>query len=152
MAGIAKDAVKELRDRTGVSVIECKKALQAAGGDMEGALQILRERSVEVAAKKQDRVLGAGIVATYVHAGSQVGAMVLLSCETDFVAKNEEFVALGRDIAMHAAALKPQNVEELLVQPFIKNEATTIAGLLLRAGQKFGERIGVSDISVLSVR
>ena len=152
MAGIAKDAVKELRDRTGVSVIECKKALQATGGDMEKALQVLRARSVEIAAKKQDRALGAGIVATYVHAGAQVGAMILLSCETDFVAKNEEFVALGRDIAMHAAAARPVDVEELLKQSFIKNEAATIADLLLGAGQKFGERIGVGGVSVFFVR
>ncbi len=152
MEAIGKDVVKELRDRTGVSVMECKKALLAAGGNMEKALEILRARSVEIAAKKQDRAFGAGIVATYVHSGAQVGAMVLLSCETDFVAKNEEFVALGRDIAMHAAATRPENVEMLLAQPFIKNEATTIADLLLGAGQKFGERVGVGEVSVFSVR
>ena len=152
MEPIGKDAVKELRDKTGVSVTECKKALQASGGDMGKALEILRARSLEVAAKKQDRTLGAGIVVSYVHPGSQVGAMVLLSCETDFVAKNEEFVALGRDIAMHAAALHPADVAELLKQPFIKNDSTTVAGLLLEATQKFGERIGVGAIEVLSVR
>jgi len=152
MSAIGKDAVKELRDRTGVSVAECKKALEAAGGDMEKALEALRERSIEVAAKKQDRVLGAGIVASYVHAGSQVGAMIVLSCETDFVAKNEDFVALGRDIAMHVAATQPGDTEELLKQPFIKSETTTIADLLLQATQKFGERIGVSKVGVFSVR
>lgn len=152
MGATGTDAVKELRDKTGVSVMECKKALQAAGGDMKKALEVLRARSAEMAAKKQDRVLGAGVVVSYVHPGSQVGAMVLLSCETDFVAKNEEFVALGRDIAMHAAAMNPADAAELLKQPFIKNDGKMIADLLLDATQKFGERIGVSAVEVVSVR
>jgi elongation factor Ts len=146
------DAVKELRERTGVSVMECKKALDAAGGDMEKALAILKERSAEVAAKKQDRALGAGSVASYIHAGSQVGALVLLLSETDFVSKNEAFTSLARDIAMHAAAMRPQNISELLEQSYIKDPSKTIKDLLAEATQKFGERIEVSEVVVLSVK
>jgi len=148
---ITADAVKELRDSTGVSVMECKKALEEAQGDMEKAKAILKERSLVVAAKKSDRELAAGCVATYVHNTAQVGAMVLLSSETDFVSKNEEFVALARDIAMHAAAMRPTTTEELLGQPFIKDSGKTIADLLSGATQKFGERIEVSKLSCFSV-
>lgn len=104
---ITPDQIKALRDQTGISVMQCKKALEEAGGDVEKALEILAKKSGDLAKKKLDRTLGAGIVASYIHGGGQVGTMVLLSCETDFVAKNEEFVALARDIAMHAAATKP---------------------------------------------
>jgi len=104
---ITTEQVKELRDSTGVSVMQCKKALEEAGGDMEKALLILKKKSADIAAKKGDRVLGAGAIASYVHGGS-VGAMVLLSCETDFVAKNDEFKALAYDIAMQVAATSPE--------------------------------------------
>lgn len=107
MANIGTEEVKALRDRTGVSVMECKKALEEAGGDMEKALVILRKKSAAAAEKKADRTLGAGVVAAYVHTTKEVGAMVLLSSETDFVSKNEEFVKLAYDIAMHAAATMP---------------------------------------------
>ena len=152
MAKISQEALVELRERTGVSLMECKKALVTAGGDLERALDILKERSVAVAAKKQGRALGAGVVAAYVHAGAQVGAMVLLSSETDFVAKNEVFIALAREIAMHAAAMRPQEVSELLKQPFIKDAGKTIEHLVSEAVQKFGERIEVSQVVIYSVK
>jgi elongation factor Ts len=99
--------IKSLRDETGVSVMQCKVALEEAGGDMEKARVILRKKGSEVASKKSDRTLGAGTIAAYVHTTSQVAALVQLSCETDFVAKNAEFTALARDIAMHVTALSP---------------------------------------------
>lgn len=105
---IGADAVKALRDKTGVSVMECKKALEEAGGDMDKALVVLSRRSAEIALKKGDRSLAAGVVAAYVHTTAQVGAMVLLACETDFVSKHDEFKQLAYDIAMHAAATRPQ--------------------------------------------
>ena len=105
---ITMDQIKALRDETGVSVMQCKKALEDAGGDREKALMMLRKKSAEIAAKKGDRDLGAGTVAAYVHSNNSVGAMVVLSCETDFVAKNEEFKKLAYDIAMHIAALAPK--------------------------------------------
>ena len=132
--------------------MECKKALVAAEGDMDKALAVLRERSAAMAEKKQDRELGAGTVAAYVHSTGQVGAMVVLSSETDFVSKNEEFVALARDIAMHVSAMKPADEAELLAQPFIKDDSQTVAGLLSTATQKFGERINIKGFSCWSVK
>lgn len=104
---ISTDLLKTLRDRTGVSVMQCKKALEEAGGDIDKAEVILRKRSSEAAQMKADRELGAGAIGTYVHDGS-IGAMTLLSCETDFVSKNPEFIALARDIAMQVAATDPK--------------------------------------------
>ncbi|HEU4677238.1 MAG TPA: elongation factor Ts [Candidatus Paceibacterota bacterium] len=104
---ITSAQLKELRDLTGISVMQCKKALEEAGGDMDKAKIILQKKSGEIAAKKSDRALGAGVVGSYVHSTNEVAAMVLLSCETDFVAKNPEFIALARDIAMHVAAQHP---------------------------------------------
>lgn len=103
---ISTETLKALRDRTGVSVMQCKKALEEAGGNVEQAEVILRKRSGAAADKKADRDLGAGAVATYLH-GGEIGSLVLLSSETDFVARNEEFSALARDIAMQVAATNP---------------------------------------------
>ncbi|HEY1041892.1 MAG TPA: elongation factor Ts [Candidatus Paceibacterota bacterium] len=103
---ISLDTVKVLRDKTGVSIMQCRKALEEAEGDMDKAEVILKKRSGAAADKKADRELGAGAIGTYVHDGV-VGAMVLLSSETDFVSKNEEFGDLARAIAMHVAATNP---------------------------------------------
>ena len=105
---ITSTQIKELRDKTGISVMQCKKALEEAGGDMEKALIILKKKRSEAADKKSDRELGAGAVGAYVHNTNEVAALVMLSCETDFVAKNEDFIALAKDIAMHVAALNPK--------------------------------------------
>src|SRR4029077_7320386 len=104
---ISTEVVKELRDRTGVSVMQCKKALEEAGGDVAKAEVILKKRSGASADKKADRTLGAGAIGTYVHEGS-IGAMVLLSSETDFVSKNPEFGVLAREVAMQVAATNPK--------------------------------------------
>ena len=105
---ITTEQIKALRDETGVSVMQCKKALEEAGGDVEKARIILRKKSGEIAAKKGDRTLASGAVAAYVHSTGTVGAMVLLSSETDFVSKNEEFRKLAYDLAMHVAATNPK--------------------------------------------
>lgn len=97
-----------MRDETGVSVMQCKKALEEAGGDMEKAKIILRKISASIAGKKADRALGAGVAAAYTHAGGSVVGAVVLACETDFVSKNEGFGKLAYDIAMHVAAMHPQ--------------------------------------------
>jgi len=148
---ITSEQVKELRDKTGVSVMECKKALVEAGGDMAKALEVLSQRAAAAVEKKADRVLGAGTVSAYIHNQGAVGALVMLSCETDFVSKNEEFVALAREIAMHTAAMRPENKDELLAQPFIKDPSKTVADLISAATQKFGERIELSNFSCFSV-
>lgn len=105
---ITTEAVKELRAQTGVSIMQCKKALEEAQGDMEKAKVILQKKGGAIADKKADRSLGAGAIQAYIHGTNDVAAVVVLSTETDFVAKNEEFVKLAYDIAMHVAALNPQ--------------------------------------------
>lgn len=148
---VTAEAVKALRDKTGVSMMECKKALEEAGGDEAKALELLSARALVQAGKKADRTLAAGTVAAYVHGNGQVGALVELVCETDFVSKNDEFTALARDIAMHVSAMRPADVAELLTQPFIKDPSKTIGDLVSGAVQKFGERTEVAAFNVLSV-
>ncbi len=137
---ISTDQIKELRDATGLSLQQIRVALEEAGGDKTRALEILKEKSAEIAGKKSDRTLGAGAIVSYVHSGDTVGAMVELLCETDFVAKNPEFKAAGRDIAMHIAAMNPADVGELLEQPYIKGSGGTVGEIVNSLVQKFGER------------
>lgn len=99
--------IKELRDATGAGVLEVKKALESAGGDMEQALATLREKGAVKAAKRAERVAREGVVEVYSHPGGRVGVMVELNCETDFVARNERFVDLAHDLALHVAAMNP---------------------------------------------
>lgn len=147
---LTTDSIKQLREATGVSVMQCKSALEEAGGDLEAAAALLRERAVASAAKKADRELAAGVVGSYTHDGA-MGAMVLLSCETDFVAKNPEFGTLARELAMHVAAMAPEDTEALLSEPFIKDAGRTIRDLLNDAVQKFGERVEVASFARLAV-
>jgi len=114
---ITSEQIKQLRDQTGISVMQCKKSLEEAGGDMDKALIILKKKRSEAADKKSDRELGAGAVGVYAHNTNEVAAMVLLACETDFVAKNEEFTTLAREIAMHVAAQNPKYVSREQVTP-----------------------------------
>ena len=109
---ITSAQLKELRDKTGISVMQCKQALTEAEGDMDKAVIILKKRRSEAADKKSDRELGAGAVGVYVHNTNEVAAMVLLASETDFVSKNEEFVALANEIAMHVAATAPNYISK----------------------------------------
>lgn len=145
------EQIKELRDRTGLSVMQCKKALEESGDDPEKALENLRKQGAAIAAKKGDRDLGAGVIACYTHGTKTIGAMVELNCETDFVAKNEEFSALAYDIAMHVAATNPKDVEELLDQEFIKDPSKKITDLVQDGVQKFGENSAIRRFSRFSV-
>lgn len=123
---ISTEQVKALRDATGISVMQCKKALEEAGGDQEKALIILQKKGGDIAAKKSDRTLGSGTVASYIHGNGSVGAMVELSCETDFVSKNEGFKALAYDIAMHVAASNPTFLKSTDVSEEAKNKAKEV--------------------------
>ena len=136
--------IKELRDKTGVSVSVCKKALEETGGDMGKALAVLQRESAKSAEKKADRVLGSGVIEAYVHNNKKVGVILELKSESDFVSGNEEFRILAKDIAMHIAASAPSDSNELIGQPYIKNPSVTIKELLNQAVQKFGEKIEVS--------
>ena len=110
MAEITTQMIKELREKTGAGIVDCKKALQEANGDMEKAVEILRKKGAAKAAKKADRATAEGIVISYIHAGGKVGALVELNCETDFVARTEDFKTLAREIAMQVAAMSPEYV------------------------------------------
>jgi elongation factor Ts len=109
---ITSAQLKELRDKTGISVMQCKRALEEAGGDMDKAVIILKKKRSEAAEKKSDRELGAGAVGVYLHNTNEVAATVLLACETDFVSKNPEFVALAKEIAMQVAATAPTYISK----------------------------------------
>ncbi len=108
---VTTEQIKQLRDDTGVSVMQCKKALEEAGGDMTKALSLLKKKSADIASKKSERKLGAGIVQSYIHSSQTLGAILELNCETDFVARNEEFKTLAYDIAMHIAASNPEFIK-----------------------------------------
>lgn len=145
------EEIKALRDETGLSIMECKKALEEAGGDKAKAIEILKSKGAAIASRKGDRTLGAGVVVSYIHASGTVGAMLELLCETDFVAKNPEFKAIGYDIAMHIAAMKPENTAELMEQPFIKDPSRKISDLINGAVQKFGERTEVGQYACFTI-
>ena len=148
---ISTEEIKSLRDMTGLSVMECKKALEEAGGDKDKAIAILKEKGASFAAKKGDRNLGSGAVSAYIHASGTVGAMIELLCETDFVAKNPEFKAVAYDIAMHITAMRPESKEDLLEQAFIKDSSKTISDIINGTVQKFGERTEVGQFTVFSI-
>lgn len=136
--------IKQLRDRTGVSMMQCREALEEAAGDVEKALEVLKSKGAVAASKKATRELGSGTVQSYIHGHGSVGSLVELLCETDFVARNEEFQQIAKDIAMQIAATDDEVIdggaEAILAQPTIKDPAQTVAMLIESAVQKFGER------------
>lgn len=136
--------VKELREETGLSFNEIKKALEEAGGDKAKAFELLKARGATIAQKKAARSTNEGRVEAYIHSTKKVGALIELVCETDFVARNEMFGELARECAMQVAAMSPQNVEELLAQPYIKDSSLTIGQLITNAIAKLGENIKVN--------
>lgn len=155
---ITTDMVKELRETTGAGVMDCKRALEDAGGDMAKATVLLREKGLAAAAKRADREAKQGVVQSYIHAGGRIGVLVEVNCETDFVANTEEFRGLARDIAMQIAAMSPRVVsvddrtpdiegtdEEvvLLAQPFIRDASKTIGAMVTEAVAKTGENIRI---------
>lgn len=114
---ITAKMVQELREKTGIGMMDCKKALTETNGDMEKAITLLREKGLATAAKKASRIAAEGIVESYIHMGGKIGVLVEVNCETDFVAKTPEYKALVHNIAMHIAAAKPQYVRRDEVDP-----------------------------------
>ena len=159
MAAISTDAIKTLREKTGAGVMDCRRALEEAGGDLGKAEQILHQQGLERAEKKSGRVASQGVIEAYLHAGGRIGAMVELNCETDFVARDEGFRALAREIAMQIAAMSPEYVADedapadlseedkkakvLLRQGFIRNEKQSIRDLITERAARFGENVRV---------
>jgi elongation factor Ts len=151
--------VKKLRDLTGAGVMDCKKALDEAGGSTEKAIEILREKGVARAEKRSGRETGQGLVESYIHAGGRIGVLVEINCETDFVARTEDFKKLAHDVAMQIAGIPttlaiseedlPEDAEGtleetvLLKQPFIKDGSRTIESLVNDAIAKTSENIQI---------
>jgi elongation factor Ts len=148
---ITTEQIKELREETGLSIMQCQKALEEALGDKDKAIAILKAKGAEIASKKGGRTLGAGVVTSYIHTGETVGVLLELLCETDFVAKNPEFKLVAKDIAMHIAAMKPEDTAQLLEQPFIKDPDKKISDLINNTVQKFGERTEVGHFIRFSI-
>jgi elongation factor Ts len=111
MADISAQTVKELRERTGAGFMDCKRALEETGGDVEKAVALLRERGQAAAAKKSGREAREGLIGSYIHTGGRIGVLIEVNCETDFVARNEQFQKLVRDLAMQVAGLRPEWVD-----------------------------------------
>jgi len=126
---ITSAQLKELRDKTGISVMQCKRALEEAGGDMDKAVIILKKKRSEAADKKSDRELGAGAIGAYIHNTNEVASLVLLACETDFVSKNQEFIALAREVAMQVAASNPTYVSKDQVPAEVLKKAEEVFAL-----------------------
>lgn len=155
---ISVTLIRDLREKTSAGVMECKQALLDAGGDLDKASDILKERGLAKAEKKMDRIASQGLVEAYVHAGGRIGAMIELNCESDFVARTDEFKALAHDLALQVAATNPQYIspedipqgtkvspEEacLLAQPFIKDAGRKISDIMAEVSAKVGEKVVV---------
>ncbi|MEG0513058.1 MAG: translation elongation factor Ts [Clostridia bacterium] len=143
MANITSQMVKELREMTQAGMMDCKKALIEAEGAMEKAVEWLREKGLAAAAKKASRIAAEGMVESYIAEGAAVGVIVEVNCETDFVAKTDNFKAFCKDIAKHIALSNPSDVEELLAQKFVDNNAKTITDLVSDATVAIGEKISI---------
>lgn len=155
---ISTETIKDLREKTGAGVMDCKKALTEAKGDAEKAIEILNERGMALARKKSERVAEQGLIETYVHAGGKIGVLVEVNCETDFVARTNEFKDLAHNLALQVAAMCPECVSKeemakdsesdpkmacLLLQPFIKDPEKTIQDIVTETIAKVGENIKI---------
>ena len=140
---ITASQVKDLREKTGAGMMDCKKVLTETDGDMEKAIELLRERGIAKAAKKSDRVAAEGLVTAYVSEDGKVGAVAEVNAETDFVAKNDEFRAFANDVAKQVAVKNPKDVEELLAQTFIKDETKTVSEVLTNKIATIGENMSI---------
>jgi len=133
---ISSAKVKELRDKTGTGMMDCKEALTAAGGDFEKAIDILRKKGLSAATKRSSKAAKDGAVASYIHMGGRIGVLVEINCETDFVAKTEDFQAMAKDIAMHIAASNPLYVRPDQIPPEALNREKEIYRSQLREEKK----------------
>ncbi len=132
--------IKQLREQTGLSISECKNALGEAKGDFEKAKEILKEWGKKFSVERKQRETGQGVVESYIHSGKRIGVMIDLRCETDFVAKSDDFQKLAHELCLQLAAVLPEEIP-LLEQKWIKDEAKTIKDLLNESIAKFGENI-----------
>lgn len=151
MAEVNAELVKELREETGAGVMDVRKALLETNGDKGKAKEILKAKGEAAVAKRSERETQAGVIETYVHSGGKVGAMVFLACETDFVAKTDEFKKLARELAMQVAAMNPTSVDELIEQDYIREAGKTIKQLITEVVARTGENVQVKKIARFSL-
>jgi len=142
MAKASIKIIQKLRDVTGAGVMSCKKAYAEAKGDLEKAVDIIKEWGLIKVEQKSDRSTGSGLLETYIH-NDRVGVLLELRCETDFVARSEVFKELAHNLVMQIAAMDPSDVENLISQPYIKNESITINDLIKDAIARLGENIQI---------
>ena len=143
MANITSQMVKELREMTQAGMMDCKKALVEADGDMDKAVEWLREKGLAAAAKKAGRIAAEGVVASYITDDAKVGVVVEVNCETDFVAKTDNFINFSKNVAKHIALANPADVDALMSQKFVDDEAKTITDLVSDATVSIGEKISI---------
>ena len=143
MAAVTSAMVKELRERTSAGMMDCKKALVESDGDMEKAIEWLREKGLSQAAKKASRIAAEGVVAQYLSEDGKVGAIVEVNCETDFVAKTDNFINFANSVAKHIALANPADVDALLAQKYVDDESKTISDMISDATVAIGEKISV---------
>lgn len=143
--------IKKLREITGAGFADCKSALEETGGDLKKAEEYLKEKGIAKALKKGDRETGSGLVETYVHLNGKIGVVLSVLCETDFVARTDEFKNLSHEIAMQIAAMNPTDNEELLKQEYIRDGSKTIEDLIKEAIAKLGENIQIGKFNRLEI-
>jgi elongation factor Ts len=143
MANITSQMVKELREMTQAGMMDCKKALVEADGDMDKAVEWLREKGLAAAAKKAGRIAAEGVVTSYISDDAKVGVVVEVNCETDFVAKTDNFINFSKNVAKHIALANPADVDELMNQKFVDDESKTITDLVSDATVSIGEKISI---------
>ena len=148
---IKLDDLKRLRSETSAGVSDCRQALEDANGNYEQAKKLLIERGLEKATKKEGKETAEGIVESYVHATGKVGVLVELRCETDFVARTDDFKKLAHEVALQVAAMNPKNVEELLKSAYIRDASQTVEALIKLTIAKVGENITVATFVRLSL-
>ena len=140
---ISIDDIKKLREKTGAGIADSRKALEEAKGNFAKAEELVRSWGLDKAVTKADRVVGAGLVETYIHGDGKIGSIVEVNCETDFVARTDEFKNLCHELAMQVAAVDPGDVEELLKQEYIRDAGKTVEQLVKETIAKVGENIKV---------
>lgn len=144
------ELIKKLREQTGAGVMEAKNALEQSNDDFDKAVEFLKAQGLAKAAKKSDREIKSGRIFSFIHSG-RVGALLKLGCETDFVAKTDDFEKLGNEIAMQIASMAPENIEELLKQDYVRDSSMTINDMIANVVAKIGENITVVEFSRLDV-
>jgi len=148
---IKLDDIKKLREETGAGIADCRECLEECQGNLTKATKLLRKKGIEKAVKKEGREVKDGSVFSYVHHNGKIGVLVSLACETDFVAKTDDFQHLGRELALHTAASKPATVAELLDQEYVRDPSKKIADLIKEVIGKLGENIQVVDFKIVGV-